>query len=115
MHKEIVCEICEESFNLFSREKRLAGGIKNHCPDCSSETSVKYAGVVSGEGKQNSIQILKFTSENDRKNYIDFWQNNSGLHKNKGCQIGRGLKSTPKIAFNIQATIKGNENHKGKS
>lgn len=111
----IQCALCEEEFNPNSREKKLAGGLRIHCPDCSEETAVKYAGVSSGEGKQGSVAVLKFNSETDRAAYISYWQNNSGLHKNKGCQIGRGLKTTPAISFKTMAIFKGNENHKGKA
>ena len=108
------CIICGESFDPRSRAKREAGGLITHCPDCSEETSIRYAGIAAGEGKQNSVQVLKFNSADDRAAYLEYWKVNSGLYKGKSCQIGRGLKSTPGIQFVTRATFEGNTNHKGK-
>ena len=108
------CVECGEQFNLFSREKKLAGGKANTCSLCSEETAVKYAGVSAGEGKMGSVQVLKFSSNADRENYLSFWKANSGLHKGKSCQLSRGLKSTPAIKFETRATFISNPNHKGK-
>jgi len=110
----IHCLICDESFNPNSREKRIAGGLRNHCPECSEESVVRYAGIAAGEGKQNSVQVLKFNSAEDRSAYLEYWKVNSGLYKGKSCQIGRGLKNTPNIQFATRATFEGNTNHKGK-
>ena len=63
----------------FSLEKKKAGGLIIFCPSCSEETTVKYAGVQSADGKGAQASILKFQSEKDRSRYIAFWQNNSGL------------------------------------
>jgi hypothetical protein len=111
----IDCSICGESFDPRSKEKRMAGGLRNHCVDCAEETVIPYAGIAAGEGKQNSVQVLKFNSAGDRAAYLEYWKVNSGLYKGKSCQIGRGLKSTPNIQFGIRATIEGNANHKGKA
>jgi hypothetical protein len=108
------CIECGEQFNLYSPEKRRAGGKSNTCPLCSEETAVKYAGVSAGEGKAANVTILKFCNKNDRENYLAFWKANSGLHKGKSCQLSRGLKSTPAIKFETRATFISNPNHKGK-
>jgi hypothetical protein len=113
--KIVNCSLCDTSFDLHSREKRQAGGIASHCPCCAEETVVKYAGVAAGEGKQGAVQVLKFSSVEDRKNYLSYWQANSGFHKGKSCQLGWGTKSTPGIKFQTVATFTGNTNHKGKA
>lgn len=112
MEKE--CAICEEIFNLLSDEKRRAGGLAIHCPACSEEHVVKYAGVQAADGKQAQATILKFKSEEDRTKYINFWQNNSGLHKGKSCQLGSHLSTTPNISFETKSGFNPT-NHKGKS
>ena len=109
-----ICAICEDEFNLNERIKQKRGKI-THCGDCCEETSVRYAGVAGADGKQASVSILRFDSVQDREQYLDCWQNNSGLHKNKGCQIGRGLKSTPAVKFQTVAVFEGNVNAKGKA
>ncbi len=111
----ITCIVCEETFDPHSRAKRIAGGMRNHCVDCCEETSIRYAGISAGEGKQAAVQVLKFNSSEDRAQYLEYWKVNSGLYKNKGCQIGRGLKSTPNIQFETKATFTGVVNHKGKA
>lgn len=108
------CVQCGVTFNLYSPEKRRAGGKANECPCCAEETVVKYAGVSAGEGKAANVTILKFSSKSDRENYLSFWKANSGLHKGKSCQLSRGLKSTPAIKFETRATFISNPNHKGK-
>lgn len=59
------------------------------------------------------VTILSFSSKEDREKYLSFWQNNSGLHKGKSCQLGSHLSTTPKVKFRIlQAPTA--TNHKGK-
>lgn len=41
----IECVACEEIFDLNSPEKRRAGGLRNHCPDCAEETTIPYLAV----------------------------------------------------------------------
>lgn len=107
------CIKCEEKFNLNSPEKIKAGGKSNECPECSEETVVKYAGVQAADGKQAQATILKFDCQQDKDKYISFWQNNSGLHKGKSCQLGSHLSTTPNVKF---TTIIAHNptNHKGK-
>jgi len=108
-----VCVNCEEEFDLYSEAKRQAGGLAIHCPDCSEETAVRYAGVQAADGKQAQATILKFESNQDRNRYINFWQNNSGLHKSRACQLGRHLSTDPGIKF--ETIVAHNPtNHKGK-
>ncbi len=108
------CAICDEEFDLNSKEKKLAGGLATHCPTCSEENVVKYAGVQAADGKQAQATILKFKSTEDRARYISFWQNNSGLHKGKSCQLGSHLSTTPDITFETKIAFNPT-NHKGKS
>ena len=79
------------------------------------EDTPRYAGVAAGEGKMNSVQILKFANTSDREQYLEYWKVNSGLYRGKSCQIGYGLKKTPNISFSTVAANLGNVNHKGKA
>lgn len=108
-----VCVECDEEFDLNSQAKKLAGGKVNTCEFCSEEIAVKYAGVQAADGKQSQATILKFESETDKKRYIAFWQNNSGLHRGKSAQLGNHLSTDPGIKFE---TVVAHEatNHKGK-
>ncbi len=108
------CIVCGDHFNLHSREKREAGGLATHCPECSEETSVRYAGGQAGEGKMGAVQILKFNNADDRQKYLDFWWVNSGMMVGKSCQMGL-RKSTPPVGFKIVAENNPNKNHKGKA
>ena len=108
------CVECGEQFNLFSREKKLAGGRANTCPQCSEETAVKYAGVSAGEGKMGTVQVLKFSSNADRNAYMAFWKATSGMNTGKNCQMQFRAKE-PNVKFKTVATFTGNVNHKGRS
>lgn len=108
-----VCIHCEDEFDLHSPAKRQAGGRINECPSCSQENVIKYAGVQAADGKQAQATILKFDSEKDKAQYLSFWQNNSGLHKGKSCQLGNHLSTTPNIKFST-ITAFAPTNHKGK-
>lgn len=108
------CKSCDLEYDDHSPEKRRAGGLIIHCPDCSEETETKVAGVMSGSGKMSGIEILAFESEEDRKKYLRFHQNNSGFNKGKSCQLGRHLSTTPNIKFRKVSENHPNLNHKGK-
>lgn len=107
------CIHCETEFDLYSEAKRRAGGKINECPDCAEEVTVKYAGVQAADGKQAQATILQFKSEADKLLYLKFWQNNSGLHKGKSCQLGNHLSTTPAVNFKTITEFKPT-NHKGK-
>lgn len=109
-----VCAVCEGEFDSMSPEKRRAGGKINECPDCAEEVAVRYAGLQSADGKQSQATILKFNSEEDRAKYLEFWKNNSGLHKGKSCQLGSHLSTDPKVKFETISTFRPT-NHKGKA
>lgn len=107
------CTECDGEFDPRSLAKRRAGGRINTCPDCSEESTVRYAGVAAGEGKMGSVQILAFKNAADRSAYLSFWQTNSGMHTGKSCQM-MIQKRTPAVSFKTVAEFRGNTNHKGK-
>jgi hypothetical protein len=111
----MICVECEADFDHRSPVRRRAGGKINVCLDCADEPVVRYAGVAAGEGKMSAVQILRFDSPEDRKEYLDYWKVNSGLYKGKSCQIGRGLKSSTGVKFQTVATYNPNANAKGKA
>lgn len=108
------CVECGLSFDPTSKAKRAVGGLSTHCVDCSEETTVRYAGISAGEGKQASVQVLKFQSDADRKAYLRYWAASSGLNTGKQCQMAFRAKETG-IKFETKATFTGNANHKGKA
>lgn len=107
------CIHCECPFDTDSPAKRRAGGRINECPECTGEDVPRYLGVASGDGKMASIAILAFNNKAEREQYKSFWQNNSGLHKGKECQLGSHLSVNPGISFRT-VTQSGAMNHKGK-
>ncbi len=109
-----VCVECDALFDPQSREKRRAGGLSIHCPDCSYDDTVRYLGISAGEGKQASVQVLKFDSEGDREQYKRYWAASSGLNTGKQCQMQFRAKE-PAVKFKTKATFTGNVNHKGKA
>jgi hypothetical protein len=109
-----ICINCEVEFDLNSPAKKKVGGLVTTCADCSEEVAIKYAGVQAADGKQSQATILKFNSEEDKKRYIAFWQNNSGLHKGKSCTLGKHLSTDPGIKFETIVAHKPT-NHKGKA
>ena len=110
----IHCSECDGEFDLHGPEKRRAGGLSHHCPDCSVDDTVRYLGISAGEGKQAAVQVLKFGSKKDREAYKDYWRASSGLNTGKQCQMQFRAKE-PNIKFSTVATFTGNVNHKGKS
>lgn len=108
-----ICQSCEIDFDDAAPERQRIGGLIVHCADCAAETTIKYLGIQSADGKQAQATILKFKNDLDRAKYLAFWQNNSGLHKAKNCQLGNHLSTTPGIQFE---TVQGFSptNHKGK-
>lgn len=107
------CVECESMFDPRSPAKMRAGGHIGTCPDCSQESTVKYLGLANGDGKQASVTVLSFKSQEDRSKYADFWRNNSGVHRGKSCQLGSHLSTSPGISFKT-VTQSGATNHKGR-
>lgn len=106
------CKHCSVEFNANSYIKKQAGGYINECADCvtelGTETSVRYRGVTSGDGKMACTQILKFDSEDDANAYCAAWNNNSGFNNRRSG----GLND---IKFTKVGENAGNSNHKGKA
>ena len=109
-----VCVECDGIFDPHSREKRRAGGLATTCPDCSYDDTVRYLGISAGEGKQASVQVLKFSSQRDRDVYQRYWKASSGLNTGKNCQLGYRANEV-NVSFETRATFTGNTNHKGKA
>ncbi len=109
-----VCTSCDDEFDPNSRAKKIAGGLIQFCPECSEETTVKYAGVQAADGKQSQATILKFQSEADKARYVSFFRNNSGINKGKSCQLGRHLSTDPGIHFET-IVAHSPTNHKGRA
>ena len=108
------CAECGSEFDVDSQQKKRAGGLKIHCPECSTETTVRYAGFSSGEGKQASVQIMSFATETDRQKYMDYWRASSGLNTGKNCQLGFRA-SEPNVNREVVITQIANANHKGRA
>ena len=107
------CVECESMFDPRSPAKMRAGGHIGTCPECSQESTVKYLGLANGDGKQASVTVLAFKSQEDRSKYADFWRNNSGIHRGKACQLGSHLSTSPGISFKT-VTQSSASNHKGR-
>ena len=84
--KIITCRHCEDEFNRHCSRKRRVGGYIDECPDCveelGTETAVRYRGVITGDGKQAYVTLLKFESEDDAQEYCKRYNNNSGWQNN---------------------------------
>jgi len=109
-----ICSECEDEFDLHSPEKIKAGGKTIHCSDCSQETAVEYLAVGAGDGKGNSLNILAFSSEEDRNKYKRYWDNISGKHKGKVASLSKTAMTDPGIKFSTITQDKAS-NHKGKA
>lgn len=101
-------------FDPRSPAKRKIGGLSTHCPECSEETAVRYFGTSAGEGKQASVQVLKFNSNADRDKYARYWRASSGLNTGKQCQMAFRANEV-NVQFQTRATFIANANHKGKA
>lgn len=109
-----ICVVCQDEFDLHSKAKVKIGGKANECPDCAEETTVKYAGLQAADGKQSQATILRFSSEQDKNKYIEFWKVTSGMYKGKSCQLSKTAPTTPNISFKT-ITAFTPTNHKGKA
>jgi hypothetical protein len=108
------CVECDGLFDPQSREKRKIGGYANTCADCSYDDTVRYLGISAGEGKQASVQVLKFGSQGDRDKYQRYWKASSGLNTGKQCQMAFRANEV-NVKFETRATFTGNTNNKGKA
>jgi len=110
----INCAVCEETFDLHSPEKKRAGGLRNHCPDCAEETAVPYLAVNGADGKMAGLTILAFDSAEDREKYKKAWHNNTGMNKGKSCHLSSSNTPMNGMKFRRVGENFGNSNHKGK-
>ena len=80
---------------------------KSFVEDLGTETSVRYRGVVSGDGKMAAISIVKFESKEDADDYVRSFNASSGW----GARKTNRCNSIPfqHVGVNI-----GNGNHKGR-
>ena len=106
------CRHCEDEFDCRSNQKARVGGYIDECPDCvvelGTEKAVRYRGVITGDGKQASVTLLKFDSEDDAEEYCRRYNNNSGWQNN--YSFGLNDIKHKKVGENI-----GNNNHKGRA
>jgi DNA-directed RNA polymerase subunit RPC12/RpoP len=109
------CAECGDSFDMNSPEKKKAGGLSIHCPDCSEETAVRHAGVQAADAKQAGLLIHSFPTQQARDQFVTYWKSASGLHTGKNCQLGRGQPTSSKFEFTKIAEHGVGMNHKGKA
>lgn len=113
------CVHCGVEFNLHSRDKKMAGGKINECPDCveelGTETAVKYLGLQAGDGKSNGISIVAFESDEDREAFNSAWKAVTGFHKGKSCHLSGSQTTIGNRPMRHVTHIAGNSNHKGKA
>jgi len=66
------CKHCEIEFNVNSRQKRLAGGYINECPDCveargGDDSAPKHLGVAGPLG--DDVSVVRFDSQKRRDEF----------------------------------------------
>jgi hypothetical protein len=112
------CKHCNVDFDTRSSAKRAAGGRINECPSCveelGTETTVKYLGLSSGDGKAAALSIVAFESDEDRSAYASAWKANTGHNGGYGGHLS---SSNPSIGGRPMRHVgynAGNSNHKGK-
>ena len=112
------CIHCETEFNPKSQRKRKVGGRINECADCvedlGTETTVKYLGCASADGKMGGVTILAFDTDEDREKYRRAWNNNIGMHKGKVAALSGSNTAMTGMKFRQIGENFGNENAKGK-
>lgn len=113
------CKHCGSQFDETSQFKREVGGYINECPPCveelGSETAVKHAGVMAGDGKGIGVTVLSFQDEASRSSYVRAWRACSGQNTGKGCQLGRGQMAMSSLQFKkVGESGSIGTNHKGK-
>tara|TARA_R110000751_G_scaffold279298_1_gene381734 strand:+ start:632 stop:886 length:255 start_codon:yes stop_codon:yes gene_type:complete len=66
------CKHCEIEFDLYSRQKKLAGGYINECPDCVDDrggdsSEPKHFGVTGSLGED--VSVIRFEDQADRDQF----------------------------------------------
>ena len=110
----MICIHCEIEFDLKSSRKVAAGGKINECADCAEETTVKYLGCQSGDGKMGGVTILGFEPWNLWEAYRKAWNDNSGMNQGKSCQLSSSNTVMNDMRFRQVGENFGNSNHKGR-
>ena len=112
------CIHCETEFNPKSQRKRKVGGRINECADCvedlGTETTVKYLGCASADGKMGGVTILAFDTDEDREKYRKAWNNNIGMNRGKVAALSGSNTPMTGMKFRQIGENFGNANHKGK-
>lgn len=113
------CKHCGIEFNVNSARKRTVGGRINECPDCvedlGTETAPATVGVMSGDGKQGMVTVLRFDNQADANAYMKAWKHSTGHNKGKSCQMGNtSVLSMDGFGARKIAEHGGNSNHKGR-
>lgn len=114
------CKHCGIEFSVSSPRKVSVGGRINECPDCveelGTETAATTIGVMSGDGKQGMMTVLRFDNAQNAKAYMKAWKHSTGHNKGKSCQMG----ATTTLSMDSLGARKlgehgGNSNHKGRA
>jgi hypothetical protein len=113
------CRHCGTEFNAASYQKRAVGGRINECPDCveslGTETAPATVGVMSGDGKQGMVTVLRFDNQLKADAYVKAWKHSTGYNKGKSCQMGNTtVLSMDRLGATKLGEHGGNANHKGK-
>ena len=80
-----------------------------------TETAPATVGVMSGDGKQGMVTVLRFDDQQKADAYVKAWKHSTGYNKGKSCQMG----GTNVLSMDRLGAVKigehgGNPNHKGK-
>ena len=108
------CRHCEDEFETTSRAKQIAGGKIDECPECAVECGETYVGVTAGDGKVGECTIMAFKDPKKAAQYVKNWQQSTGYHRGKSCQLG-GTTSMDMADTGARFVGRtgGNGNHKG--
>lgn len=113
------CKHCELEFDPKTARKRTVGGKINECPDCvealGTETAPATVGVMSGDGKQGMVTVLRFDDQSKANAYVTAWKRSTGYNRGKSCQMGNtSVLSMDRLGAVKIGEFGGNPNHKGK-
>lgn len=112
------CKHCFSEFDHLSHHKKNVGGRINECPDCveslGTETAPSTVGVMSGDGKQGMVTVLRFDDKAKADAYVRAWKHSTGYNKGKSCQMGgTTVLSMDRLGATKIGEHGGNANHKG--
>lgn len=111
------CVHCNDTFTLDCPQKRRVGGKINECPDCvvelGTETTVKYLGLSSGDGKMSNLSIVAFDSIEDREAYGKAWASATDPYTSQPHSMSEVSGSFGSVKIKHVSHQAGNPNHKG--